>query len=166
MITMLLGGLWHGAAWRFILWGGIHGAALCVHKGAMRLFPAAFPAEGKKMHPWRRILGILVTFHLVCFAWIFFRAQDMTIVGQVLRQIFTNFNVTLIPNVIAGYTGVFALILVGYVLHFSPSMWARRVNGVVTRMPLVAKALMIAVLIWFVMQIKSADIQPFIYFQF
>jgi len=68
MLTMLLGGLWHGASWTFVMWGGLHGAYLAVHKA---LLGRARPAP----HGPRALLGGLVTFHLVCLAWVFFRAE-------------------------------------------------------------------------------------------
>ncbi len=72
MLTMLLGGLWHGAAWTFVFWGAIHGLALVVHREwTERLkLPAANVAG--------RILGTAATFYFVCFAWIFFRAQSFS----------------------------------------------------------------------------------------
>ncbi len=160
MITMLLGGLWHGAAMRFMLWGGLHGAALGIEK-ALR-----FPATGAGMRRGRRIVGIVLTFCLVCFSWVFFRAPNMEIAGHMLSQIFTNFRVDLIPGVVAGYAGIFGLIVLGYMLHFAPDRWEEAARRRVVRMPLWTMALMIVAVIWIVMQIKSSEIQPFIYFQF
>ena len=165
LITMLLGGLWHGAAVRFILWGAWHGMALAIHKLWMSIFPRQ-KALGYQMHwPWR-LIGVLITFNFVCFGWLFFRAESMQTASLMLHQIFENFNPTIIPQVLAGYTGVFLLILLGYALHMLPGLcedWAKRV---VTAMPLMAQVLLAACIVWIVMQVKSSDIQPFIYFQF
>ena len=98
MLTMLLGGLWHGAAVRFILWGALHGAALAVHKALMHAFPSVFKASGEQMRPWRRVLGVLVTFHVVCLGWILFRAPDMQTGERILSQIFGHFQWRLIPQ--------------------------------------------------------------------
>ena len=166
MLTMLLGGLWHGAAVRFILWGALHGAALAVHKALMHAFPSVFKASGEQMRPWRRVLGVLVTFHVVCLGWILFRAPDMQTGEQILSQIFGHFQWRLIPQVVSGYGAVMALMAAGYLLHMLPrraEAWGERT---VAGAPLVVKALMLTVLIWCVMQIKSSEIQPFIYFQF
>ena len=165
LLTMLLGGLWHGAAVRFILWGGLHGAALALHKVWMSVIPGA-KATGAQMHWWSRVLGILLTFHLVCFGWLMFRAESMQTVALMLHQIFHNFNAAMIPQVIAGYAGVFALIAAGYLLHLLPTRVDNAARHVVTYAPLVLQILMAAAMIWCVMQIKSSDIQPFIYFQF
>ena len=165
IITMLLGGLWHGASVRFILWGLLHGVALAFHKFTMAVFPS-FKAAGARMKPWRRIIGIVFTFHLVCLGWILFRADSMATGVDILRQIFGSFNAGLIPQVVSGYKYIFLLLIVGYVLHFLPERteeWAKRVAG---KAPLWALALAVVVVIIAIMQIKSADIQPFIYFQF
>lgn len=165
MITMLLGGLWHGAAMRFILWGGIHGAALAGHKMLMEWFPALKKTGGEMKTGWR-IAGIIFTFHLVCLSWIFFRADNMETARNVIHQIFTDFNANLALQVIDGYKAVFVLMLAGFVLHMTPRRWEAMAERTVTAMPLIAKALVLVVLIWIIMQIKSSEIQPFIYFQF
>ena len=158
IVTMLLGGLWHGAAWRFVLWGGWHGASLAVHKWFMAHVPG-FKAQGADMPRWRRIIGIVVTFHVVCFGWIMFRASDPQTALNMLSQIFTDFKPELIPQVVSGYAAVMGLMAVGYLLHLMPvrsELWAQRT---VTESPLPVKVVTIAVLV-------SAEIQPFIYFQF
>ena len=119
LITMLLGGLWHGASVSFILWGALHGVALAVHKFVMNHF-SSFKPLGSEMKPWRRVIGVLITFHLVCFGWILFRADSMQTVGEVLTQIFTNFHPEVFMQFVVGYKGVFVLMVVGYILHFMP----------------------------------------------
>ena len=64
LVTMVLGGLWHGAAIRFVLWGTLHGVALALHKLWLSVVPGA-KVSGYQMHPLSRLAGILVTFHLV-----------------------------------------------------------------------------------------------------
>ena len=165
LLTMLLGGLWHGAAVRFILWGGLHGAALALHKLWMALVPGA-KATGSQMHWWSRAAGMLLTFNIVCLGWLMFRAESMQTVSLMLHQIFENFNAAMIPQVVTGYAAVFALIAAGYILHLLPSAVDAVAQRIVVHAPLVLQVLMAAAMIWCVMQIKSSDIQPFIYFQF
>ncbi len=165
MITMLLGGLWHGAAWRFVLWGGLHGAALALHKGAMSLIPS-LKATGGQMSVWGRMIGVLVTFHIVCFGWIFFRAKDLQTGWTMLRQIADHFGGALWSQVMSGYAPILILMAVGYALHFTPRRWELGFRTRMMRLPLGAMAVLAVVLIWFIMQIKSSEIQPFIYFQF
>ena len=162
---MLLGGLWHGAAVRFILWGALHGIALALHKLWLSVVPGS-KATGAEMRWFWRIPGIFFTFNLVCFGWLMFRAESMQTVSLMLHQIFENFNAAMIPQVVTGYAAVFALIAAGYILHLLPSAVDAVAQRIVVHAPLVLQVLMAAAMIWCVMQIKSSDIQPFIYFQF
>ena len=73
MITMLLGGLWHGASWTFVFWGALHGAYLVVERAVKLRLPA--------------LLRILIVFHLTCFAWVFFRAHSFSNAWQMLTGI-------------------------------------------------------------------------------
>ncbi|MCD8033018.1 MAG: MBOAT family protein [Alistipes sp.] len=165
LLTMLLGGLWHGAAVRFILWGGLHGVALALHKLWMAVVPGA-KASGAQMHWWSRAAGIFLTFNIVCFGWLMFRAESMQTVTLMLHQIFENFNAAMIPQVVTGYAAVFVLIAAGYLLHLLPGRVDALAQRMVVHAPLVLQVVMAAAMIWCVMQIKSSDIQPFIYFQF
>lgn len=165
IITMLLGGLWHGAALRFVLWGGFHGVLLALHKLMMGVFPR-MKAVGTGMKRGWRIAGIVVTFHLVCLGWIFFRARDVSTGLEIIEQVFTNLDWSLVPSIITGYWEIFVIMLAGYVAHFMPQRVQDRACAAVTRNPIVVNALLMALIIWAVMQVKSADIQPFIYFQF
>ena len=83
LLTMVLGGIWHGAAWKFVIWGALHGSMLGVERfvSNMRRSPAPLPAERPL---WRRALSVLLIFHFVCFGWIFFRADSVARAGEVL----------------------------------------------------------------------------------
>ncbi len=81
MLTMLAGGLWHGAAWTFVAWGGAHGAAQVVHQEFKRLFP---PAPWQE--PYRRILSWFITLNFVCVTWILFRASSFANAWLILRR--------------------------------------------------------------------------------
>ncbi len=164
IITMLLGGLWHGAALRFILWGAIHGVALAIEKLFMNIF--GFKANGADMPVWRRIPGVIFTFHLVCFAWIFFRVDTMDKAGQMLTQIFTRFEPGVFLQFVSGYRLIFILMVVGYIIHFMPKKVDLAIQEKITCMPLWAKATLLSIAIFVVIQMKSAEIVPFIYFQF
>ncbi|MBA4146109.1 MAG: membrane-bound O-acyltransferase family protein, partial [Cytophaga sp.] len=78
-LTMVLGGLWHGASFRYILWGALHGAALALHKFYSSLGITLFKTESKGVKKITHLLCVIITFHFVCFCWIFFRAANMTI---------------------------------------------------------------------------------------
>ena len=165
MLTMLLGGLWHGAAMRFVLWGGLHGVALALHKWWLSVVPGA-KALGKDMPLWRRLPATLLTFHLVCLGWLFFRAESMQTVELMLHQILFAFDPDLIRQVVEGYLPIFLLVGVGYLLHLMPPAVDNLFRRMVLSAPLLIQVLLIAIVAWGVMQIKSSDLQPFIYFQF
>lgn len=165
MITMLLGGLWHGAAMRFVVWGGMHGAGLAGHKWTMHRF-GSFRPTGAEMPRWRRVIGILLTFSFVCAAWVFFRAPSIEVAGQVFSQIFTAFHPEIFWDFVQGYRWVLLLMTLGYVLHFTSERVEQRTLQTVQRLPIVVYALMTTGLIWLIVQLRSGDVQPFIYFQF
>ena len=165
IITMALGGLWHGAAIRFVLWGTLHGVALALHKLWLSVVPGA-KVSGYQMHPLSRLAGILVTFHLVCFGWLLFRADSMRTVQLMLHQITDNFHLQLLPQMLAGYGGVFALVGLGYLLHMLPGRADAAARRAVVASPFWVQVLLLASVAWGVMQIQSSSIQPFIYFQF
>jgi D-alanyl-lipoteichoic acid acyltransferase DltB (MBOAT superfamily) len=86
-LTMLLGGLWHGAAWTFVAWGAFHGAMLVVyHAWAEKFSPKGTADSGRWLWP-RRIFF----FQLTCLGWLLFRAESLGQVGDLLRRIFTDF---------------------------------------------------------------------------
>ena len=83
MLTMLLGGLWHGASWRFVIWGGLHGLWLAWERYR------APQRQALPDTPGRRAGQRLLTFHLVSFAWIFFRADSMSTAWEMISRLFT-----------------------------------------------------------------------------
>ncbi len=163
IITMFLGGLWHGAAWNFIFWGLLHGVALAFHKVLRTLLGRDKTYES---HGIRRFLAVFITFHFVCFCWIFFRHHDFVSSIDMLNQIVLHFSPQVLPRLFVGYKMVFVLMLLGYVLHFVPDSWEKGCVRFVTWLPLIGKALLMLTVIYLVIQMKSAEIQPFIYFQF
>ena len=165
IITMVLGGLWHGAAVRFVLWGALHGVALALHKMWLAIVPWA-KANGKDMNPLSRVLGTILTFHIVCLGWLLFRAEDMQTVHLMLYQILHSFNTSIIPQFVLGYKEVLALIVIGYGMHFMPSAIDGDMQRKVANASFWWQVALLVIVAWCVMQIKSSDIQPFIYFQF
>ena len=91
-LTMLLGGLWHGAAWNFVIWGAYHGGLLAVHRFLTR--DRNTPLMGWCPSRIRGISSCVVMFHLVCFGWLLFRAPDMGVVAGFVHSIATNFTMT------------------------------------------------------------------------
>jgi alginate O-acetyltransferase complex protein AlgI len=85
MLTMLLGGLWHGAGWTFVLWGAFHGGLLAFER-ALGVGPDASQSAGASLH---RALRTVLTFHLVCLGWVLFRAPDLAATSTYVSRMFT-----------------------------------------------------------------------------
>ena len=158
MITMLLGGLWHGAAWRFVAWGALHGAYLGVervlrrHLGHLAVWSLA---------PIRLALGLL-TFLLVSYTWLYFRASDWDTAATLNAAMFSpSLEPTLLKRFGFLRAGVgISLVVGGHWLlrdHTVESLWAR--------IPAPARAILLALLLSAVFLAPDAD-RPFIYFQF
>ena len=164
-LTMLLGGLWHGAALRFVLWGAIHGVALALHKLYMQIF-GYFGWRRREPLRWQRFVGQIITFHLVCFAWIFFRADSMETACAVITQIKDHFTPEVFLQFVVGYKNVLLLLLIGYLLHFTSHKQELRFREWITELSFLKQALLFIGVIFLLIQIRSADAQPFIYFNF
>lgn len=157
MITMLLGGLWHGAAWTFVLWGGLHGLLLALEKklGWGRL------AHDYKGRPVRRILRSLVVFQLVVLTWLPFRAEswgDMVTVARALVRFDA-------PDTITVGMAVAVIIMV----WGQAAQWTGEVMPVkrrFLRLPLGVKAGAYAVMAAAIVVFAARGAQPFVYFQF
>ena len=162
-ITMVLGGLWHGASWLFVIWGAWHGVLLIVHKVYRRIFPVA---KDDRPGIIRHFFHVLLTFHVVAAGWIFFRSPSLDVAGQILTQIFTNFRPEAIPSFVSGYAVIFVALVVGYLLHFAPHRWSQWLQRELSWSPLVVKAAILALVLFFVLQVRSSELVPFIYSQF
>jgi len=157
--TFVLCGLWHGAAWKFVIFGSIHGLAITIEK--------YFNLPKKMESNWfLKIIGGIVTFHLFAFSLLFFRPQSNQLAFEMLDQIFNFFKAPVFMQFVEGYPIIVVMVVVGYLLHFVPKKLELKWEAFVTKLPLVGKAILLCAVIWLVVQFKSADIQPFIYFQF
>ncbi len=159
MITMLLGGLWHGANWKFVFWGGLHGIGLVLDKLLQ-------PFQKGKITFLAKFVGIIITFHFVCLSWIFFRADSFQTAWLMIQQIIFSFQGNIFLEWIVSYQNVFFWMIVGFVLHFLPTKLEEKAQQIFTDSHLLLKSATLLALIWLVIQVKSAEIQPFIYFQF
>lgn len=167
MTTMLLGGLWHGANLRFIIWGALHGLALAIHKTFAEYFPTATDGKRSVMSRITSPLFLLITFHFVAFCWIFFRSRDFDIALTIIHNIGDlSFNWQQWHTIIMGYKNVFLLMAIGYVWHFFPQNMNEQLKNFFGSMPILFKAVIIALTFWVVYATASSGAQPFIYFQF
>jgi D-alanyl-lipoteichoic acid acyltransferase DltB (MBOAT superfamily) len=161
IITMLLGGLWHGAALRYVIWGGLHGTGLVINKIWNSIF-----GDRLKSGRFGRALAVFITFNFVSFCWIFFRAPDMDNAMLMLKQIWENFSPGSYLTVIPAYSSVFLLIAVGYIIHFLPEKTKESYRGLFIRIPLIAQMAIIVFVSVLLIQMRTNDVMPFIYFRF
>lgn len=160
LLTMLLGGLWHGANLRFVIWGGLHGLALIFDKLLHKL------TDFFDRNCFVRFFSLLVTFHFVCFCWIFFRASDAETAFAVIRSIFSGMTFTQVASVLTAYWKPAALIGFGYLVHWLPQKAKNSMQSAFCRAPLAVQMLACVIVAILLYQFKTADIQAFIYFQF
>lgn len=161
MMTMLLGGLWHGASWNFVVWGGLNGLGIVVFK----LWNKVSPWSDKDKW-YNRFIGILFTFNFITFTRIWFRSADFDIAAQVFSQISTNLSFNIGFEVLAGYKWVFLTMLLGFVIHWLPSTWKNGYKNAFIRLPYFGQVAVAFIISFFLYQILSSDMQPFIYFAF
>jgi alginate O-acetyltransferase complex protein AlgI len=151
LITMLLGGLWHGANWTFIVWGALHGLWLTAEHALLRREPTGL----------RRAAAIFVTFHVVCLAWVFFRAPDL---GRALDYLAGFARVThpavLVTPLIVG------LLLMMAIGQFLPRDRVERAERVAIRLPLAVQGALLGLAIVAIDAMGPEGVAPFIYFQF
>jgi D-alanyl-lipoteichoic acid acyltransferase DltB (MBOAT superfamily)/lysophospholipase L1-like esterase len=161
MITMLLGGLWHGASLKFVIWGGLHGIGLVINK----LWNSIFKSHLRPT--WiGRLFAVFITFQFVSFCWIFFRAQDLENVKIMLKQIFENFSPGSYMTVLPAYSSALLLMFVGYIIHFLPEKTKESYRGLFIKIPLVAQLAVIMVIAILLYQMRTTEVMPFIYFRF
>jgi len=164
LTTMLLGGFWHGASWNFIIWGAIHGVGLGIHKIWMLLTDKSLSSLNQS-RIYKIISGIL-TFHFVCFAWVFFKAEDLEIAKTMIYQIFNNFDISVFGPFYDNYKGVVWMILAAMVLHLIPDNLADKVIARTKTIPMVVYILVFFLFLILYGYFKSAEQVMPIYLQF
>ena len=162
MTTMLLGGLWHGAAWNFVIWGACHGAALSVHK-QMLPFLKKIPSTN---YLWQT-LSLLVTFSLVSVLWVFFRSSSLGDALSTLNAMMSG-GITLrgvLAFVSVRHTWCFMLAVV-VVFHFIPRLFYDDLVEWFVDTLWIVKLIIFVVVVQLVLEFRVAEVQPFIYYQF
>lgn len=186
MLTMLLGGLWHGANWKFVFWGGLHGIGLAVHKALKKpldKIPKIFPVK---------FLNWFITFHFVIFLWIFFRASDINrpemvsvtengvtnemvqdvridafvVSWMMIKQVFTDMDFSFAKHFWDARMLWVILVIIGFLMHTIPLKTVDKLSDIFVKTPFLVKVVMFTLLLQLVVQLQNQDVQPFIYFQF
>ncbi len=220
MVTMLLGGLWHGASFNFIIWGGLNGVGIVAYKiwrgwniwvrltvitlitaGIYALIIFAPAPLWNLLLVWTAVVaagtlvksllvsckanpawldnawGVTQTFFFISFTRLFFRSSsnlDPALANQeawqtasnMVNQIGTAWNIGTIPDICLGYWKVFVVFLIGMIIHWIPEHTKRRYRYTFAVMPLWLMTICASVVIFFIYQFVTAELQPFIYFQF
>ena len=160
LITMLIGGLWHGAAWKFVFWGGMHGLGLMLHK-ALRPW-----LDGIADTRLTRIACWAVTMSFVSLLWVFFRADSFTDSLLIIGNAFGNFDAShLVPFVKERYVWCIMMAVI-ILLHTTPLSWLSRAAQWFVSTHWVTKLILFMSVIQLTLQFLCADVKPFIYFQF
>jgi D-alanyl-lipoteichoic acid acyltransferase DltB (MBOAT superfamily) len=159
VVTMLVGGLWHGPAWTFVLWGLLHGVGLV----AVRVWASFRKRLGLAKHNSRssQFAAVLVTFHFVCLAWIFFRAETVGRAFSMLRQLFTFTTDT--SNLSLPLILVIAL---AFIAHWVPDGSFEIARSRFVRLPAPVQACALFALALGLYFVASSDVAPFIYARF
>ncbi|MBR1631899.1 MAG: MBOAT family protein [Paludibacteraceae bacterium] len=221
-ITMLLGGMWHGASWNFIIWGGLNGLGMIVYKfwrdwnwhiriavltllvAALCVMRSLYPGpvwnlftvwggiilavslvrylywlfHGRHAFSWiANAWAILQTFVFISFTRLFFRSGsnlDPETANQVawdtaknmVHQIGSPWNLEQIPDICQTYWNVFLMIVLGMIIHWLPDRFKRQYRMTFAMMPIPLIMLCVVLVVFVVYQFVTADLQPFIYFQF
>lgn len=159
VLTMLVGGLWHGPSWTFVGWGLLHGFGLVAVRGWANL-KKRFVLTSRSTR-WSRVLAVLVTFHSVCFAWIFFRADSLQSALALVRQLSTaTVDTSNLP------TPVVLLVALGFAAHWVPDRVFDLARDGFIRLPAPAQACVLFALAIGLYFVASTDVVPFIYSRF
>jgi D-alanyl-lipoteichoic acid acyltransferase DltB (MBOAT superfamily) len=164
MTTMLLGGLWHGASWNFIIWGSMHGISLAIHKIWMLLTTKDIGRISKNriFHA----VAVLITFHFVCFCWVFFKSATLEDASNMLYQITHDFSFSVWGAFFENYKPVLIMIALAFLLHAIPDNYADKVIGRFKRVPMPVYIALFFVFVIVYGYFKSSEPVMPIYLQF
>ncbi len=161
MLTMVLGGLWHGASWNFVFWGGLHGGSLAIHKAWTSWNPLATLQGRAEFRALWQLFSRVLTLSVVLLGWIFFRAESWSAATQYVSRLMTwsHDGTRLVSPYILS---AIAAVLLAHLVVPKDRLWVREIP---------AGALSVRVLVYSSLALLLAclaatDTAPFIYFQF
>ncbi|KAA1247928.1 MBOAT family protein [Aquimarina sp. RZ0] len=161
MITMLIGGLWHGASWKFVIWGGLNGLGVVTYKYWRRISPY------EDSNTWIATLWkITFTFIFITFTRIYFRGNSMDHIDRFYQSVMTNMDWVNALAVLYEYRAVFIVMLIGYITHWLPYKTKGWLENQFIESHIIIKGVIATVVAIICYQTYAADFQPFIYFQF
>jgi D-alanyl-lipoteichoic acid acyltransferase DltB (MBOAT superfamily) len=130
IITMVIGGFWHGASWNFLLWGAAHGVILAAEK----LWIDNNKRSSKSNNWIKSTLQVILTFHIVCALWIFFKAETFDQAIMMFKQLVYNLDFSVLPEFVIAYQTTLLLIIGGFILHATPIKWNDVTINVLSKM--------------------------------
>ena len=161
MITMLVGGLWHGASWKFVIWGGLNGVGIVFYKYWRKISPY----ENSKL--WiATFWKVGLTFIFITFTRIYFRGNSMDHIDRFYQQIATNMDWQNALVVLYEYRLVFIVMGIGYLTHWLPYRTKDWIEAMFIKSHILVKGAIAMIVAIICYQTYAADFQPFIYFQF
>lgn len=171
MTTMVVGGLWHGASWMYLIWGAFQGLLLVGHQSIRSVYRAP-----ERMRSNRFVIGfnIFITFILTAIGFIIFRfaiskpalGDSLEAMGMMKESILNDFRPDIAPQFIDAYFFIVLAIVVGYVLHFTPKSWSNGLVSLMTKCHPIIQAIILAIFLFFIIQIRQSDLVPFVYLQY
>ena len=161
MITMLIGGLWHGASWKFVIWGGLNGLGVVAYK-YWRLISPYESCNNWVATTWK----IVFTFTFITFTRIYFRGNSMDHIDRFYNSIMTNMGWATAFTILYEYRIVFIIMALGYLTHWLPYRLKHQIEHAFINSHIVVKGVTSVLVAIICYQTYAADFQPFIYFQF
>lgn len=163
LITMTIGGLWHGASQNFVMWGVMNGLALIIYNYWKKISPYEHKT-GFLVHFWK----IFITFNFITFTRIWFRLEDQELPVVMLDQIWNHFEFTWdrFILVLSTYQTVFWVMLGGFIIHWLPETLKLRYEKAFTKMSMPIQAIAVSVIIFLMYQAVTGESKAFVYFQF
>ncbi|HSB29863.1 MAG TPA: MBOAT family protein [Pyrinomonadaceae bacterium] len=153
-LTFLIGGLWHGASWTFVVWGALHGLGLALNQWWSTRFKRRVRVW------WLKVLCTIATFNFICLTWIVFRSQTLSQAVEVLKRLSVfQFSTANLP------TSLLLLLVVGFASHFAPAKFVMRVRDGWAWLPAPAQALIVLSVAAGLYYVSGAEVQ-FIYGNF
>lgn len=161
LLTMLIGGLWHGASWKFVIWGGLNGIGILIYKYWRYISPYE-NSNHFLVRAWR----ITITFLFITFTRVYFRGNSMEQIDKQYYQIMNNMDLDNALRLFIEYDAVFIVMLIGYITHWLPYSLKEKAELRFINSPIIIKAIVVIAVSVLCYQTYAADFQPFIYFQF
>lgn len=161
MMTMLLGGLWHGSSWMFVIWGGLNGLGLVTYKFWKKISPYEH-LDTWYVNTWK----ILLTFTFITFTRIWFRGESIQGTSELLTQITSHFGWEALPNMLVSYWKPLAMLVFGLTMHWLPDKVKCIYRDWFIARPIYQKIVIASGIIFIIYQSVSSELTPFIYFQF